>query len=96
MRLLSVTFLLVCMVWGAPVKSDDTILSLQISTEDGNPWDKITIQNTGCTPLSGVMVFDFTHSAGGIILDTERGGPGTQDPMPVQVYIRALSSWHHL
>lgn len=61
MRLLSVTFLLVCMVWGAPVKSDDTILSLQISTEDGNPWDKITIQNTGCTPLSGVMVFDFTH-----------------------------------
>jgi hypothetical protein len=86
MRFLSVTFLLVFIAWGAPVKSDDTIPSLQISMEDGNPWDKITIQNTGCTPLSGVLVFDFTHSAGGIILDTERGGPGTQDPMPVQVY----------
>lgn len=53
---------------------------------DGDPFDRIFIRNSGeCTLVQGVLGLDFTTSQGGVLIDTEYGGLGTKDPMPVAV-----------
>jgi hypothetical protein len=52
---------------------------------DGDPYDRIRIQNTACQPLVGTLRIDLSSSSGGVIIDTVRGGPGTKDPMPVEI-----------
>ncbi len=60
--------------------------SLSISMADGNPHDRITMINTGsCDMVSGTLSLDFTASKGKIIIDTQYGGLGTKDPMPVEI-----------
>lgn len=54
--------------------------------EDGNPHDRLWIRNTDqCGAITGVLQIDFEPSAGRVLLDTEYGGLGTKDPMPVEV-----------
>ena len=72
-------FLIVLAV-GSPLRAD-----IVVTFRDGNPHDRLRIANTGCAAVSGTMTVDFTTSATGILLDTVRGGPGTKDPMPVEV-----------
>lgn len=53
---------------------------------DGNPYDRLQVLNGNkCTPIAGALTIDMRPSAGMILLDTVRGGPGTKDPMPVEV-----------
>lgn len=58
---------------------------LSITFRDGNPRDRFTVRNTGCAVVTGQLVIDLAPSAGGVIVDAVRGGPGTKDPMPVEV-----------
>jgi len=59
---------------------------LSISIRDGDPHDRIFVSNTGaCTLARGVLGIDFTMSSGGVLIDTQYGGAGTKDPMPVEV-----------
>lgn len=52
---------------------------------DGNPWDRLKIHNLTCAPLWGELNVDMVPSIGKVHLDTEYGGPGTKDPMPVEI-----------
>lgn len=53
--------------------------------QDGNPADRILVHNTGC-PISGAkLTIDFRSSSGKVLIDTTYGGPGSRDPLDVQV-----------
>ncbi|MEO0359371.1 MAG: hypothetical protein AAF386_14005, partial [Pseudomonadota bacterium] len=58
---------------------------LVVTFSDGNPHDRFWLQNTGCATLVGVVTIDLTQSAGRVLIDSIRGGPGTKDPMPVEI-----------
>lgn len=59
---------------------------LEITIRDGDPWDRITIRNlAACGAVEGRLRIDLTSSEGDLLIDTVRGGPGTKDPMPVEV-----------
>ena len=59
---------------------------LSLRMEDGDPHDRFWIRNTdSCGSVNGILDIDFTPSKGGVLLDTEYGGLGTKDPMPVEV-----------
>ncbi|MEM7296478.1 MAG: hypothetical protein AAF330_07645 [Pseudomonadota bacterium] len=52
---------------------------------DGNPHDRFFIRHSGCAVLVGELEIDLHSSRGEVLIDTVRGGPGTKDPMPVDV-----------
>ena len=59
---------------------------LSVMMWDGDPHDRIFIRNTDdCALVRGVLVLDFTTSRGRVLIDTQYGGLGTKDPMPVAV-----------
>lgn len=62
-----------------------------VSFRDGDPHDRLRVRNTGCAALAGTLRLDLTRSAGAVIADTLRGGPGTKDPMPVEVESGAIA-----
>ena len=74
-----------CWVAATPAAADITL-----GIFDGNPHDRIVLTNTGCGVLAGTLVIDLTTSAAGLLIDTEYGGAGTKDPMPVEVERGAL------
>lgn len=84
MQLLRSTVLCLCALCPAATWAERAELSVSIS--DGDPFDRIFIQNSGeCTLVQGALELDFTTSQGRVLIDTEYGGPGTKDPMPVAV-----------
>lgn len=59
---------------------------LSVTLRDGDPHDRIYIHNTGeCALVRGVLGIDFAPSQGRVLIDTQYGGLGTKDPMPVNV-----------
>ncbi len=67
---------------GSAAHADD----LSVAIGDGNPWDTIQIINHADCPLvAAALQVDFSSSKGRLVIDTEYGGAGTKDPMPVQV-----------
>lgn len=59
---------------------------LRVSITDGDPYDRIRLINLGdCASLTGLVTIDFANSVGKIVIDTQYGGVGTKDPMPVAV-----------
>lgn len=64
---------------------------IRLSLQDGDPYDRLIILNDGCPLGIAELTLDFTGSQGKVILDTVRGGPGTKDPMPVEVERGRLS-----
>jgi hypothetical protein len=67
-----------------PVWAQDPRLSMAIT--DGNPHDRIYLLNKGrCDIVSGTLTIDFKGSDGNILIDTQYGGKGTKDPMPVEI-----------
>lgn len=59
---------------------------LGIVIADGDPHDRIHLLNqSDCNIVSGTITIDFTASDGKIIIDTQYGGIGTKDPMPVEI-----------
>lgn len=68
-------------VLSAPAQAD-----VELTIRDGNPFDRIWIKNAAdCGALTAILHIDLGPSAGRLLLDTVRGGPGTKDPMPVEV-----------
>lgn len=73
-----------------PVAAQDNHIGVFLF--DGNPYDRIFIRNIGdCDTITGTLTLDFTTSAGQVVIDTQYGGVGTQDPMPVEVENGPLS-----
>ncbi len=58
---------------------------IEVNFRDGNPWDVFTITNAGCAIIQADLTIDLSTSVAGVLIDTEYGGPGTQDPMPAEL-----------
>ena len=58
---------------------------MQVTFRDGNPHDRFWIKNTSCSTLVGALTLDLRSADSPVLIDTVRGGPGTKDPMPVEV-----------
>lgn len=57
-----------------------------LSIANGDPYDRLRIWNLAVgSELRGRLHIDFATSEGRVLLDTEYGGLGTKDPMPVEV-----------
>ena len=52
---------------------------------DGNPFDRFIIGNVGCALEDATIIIDTRGTTGDVLMDTVRGGPGTQDPMPIAI-----------
>ena len=62
-----------------------TAQEFQVQVTDGNPFDRLTLTNTGC-PLYDVKVqLNLTTSVAGVIFDTEAGAPGVGVTQPITV-----------
>lgn len=64
---------------GTPLPAD----GIDVSFQDGNPFDQFIVYNKGCPIGAAVITLDFTSSAGRIVIDTAYGGDGARDPMDV-------------
>ncbi len=70
-----------CTLVGWPALAEGVVVSIR----DLSPYDIITLQNTGCALTGAVINIDLQSSAGQIVIDTEYGGIGSQNPKPVEV-----------
>jgi hypothetical protein len=69
---------LICL-W--PVIAQAEAARLEVLVEDAAVLDVIVLRNVeACGPVSGLFRVDFGPSAGRVVIDTEYGGGGTQDP----------------
>ncbi len=59
---------------------------ITVTFGDGNPWDSFTITTDTCAISGATMTIDLTTSVAGVLIDTEYGGRGTQDPMPAELH----------
>ena len=57
---------------------------VEVQFADGVPWDVFTITGTGCPISDAMMLINLRTSAAGVLIDTTYGGPGSQDPLPVE------------
>ncbi|MCU4653906.1 hypothetical protein N8I71_13760 [Roseibacterium sp. SDUM158016] len=68
----------------APLSAQTAELEIMVHDTDSIDW--IALRLVGeCGPVTGVLAIDFGPSAGGVVIDTEYGGRGSQDPMSVGV-----------
>ncbi len=63
--------------------SADTVFEVRFT--DGNPHDRFQFSLIGCPIYDAELEIDLRNSASQVLIDTEYGGTGTQDPMPVEV-----------
>ncbi|MFW5642133.1 MAG: hypothetical protein ACOCY0_05135, partial [Roseicyclus sp.] len=69
---------LICL-W--PAAAPAQTARLEVTVEDAAMLDVVVLRNVeACGPVSGMLRIDFGPSAGQVVIDTEHGGRGTQDP----------------
>ncbi len=59
--------------------------AVEVTFRDGNPWDVFLITSTDCPISEAELRIDLTTSVAGVLIDTEYGGAGTQDPLPAEL-----------
>jgi hypothetical protein len=75
----SLRALLLAGLWPAALPAETALL--EVIVEDAAMLDVVVFRNVeACGPISGMLRVDFGPSAGQVVIDTEYGGGGTQDP----------------
>lgn len=67
----------------APV--NQACAAVEVTFRDGNPWDVFLITSTDCPIRDAELRIDLTTSVAGVLIDTEYGGAGSQDPLPAEL-----------
>ena len=62
-----------------------SLAAIEVRFSDGAPWDIFTITNPGCEIAEAELLIDLSTSVAGVLIDTEYGGAGTQDPLPAEL-----------
>jgi hypothetical protein len=76
MRIVQAAMICLC-----PVVAQGQTARLEVLVEDAAVLDVIVLRNIeACGPVSGLLRVDFGPSSGRVLIDTEYGGGGTQDP----------------
>lgn len=74
-------FLSASLICLCPLAAPAQTARLEVHVEDAAMLDLIVMRNVeACGPVSGLLRVDFGPSDGRVVIDTEYGGGGTQDP----------------
>jgi hypothetical protein len=77
----TLTALMASCFCAAAAWADSGAAVLEVFVEDAAMLDVIVLRNVeACGPISGLFRVDFGPSEGQVVIDTEYGGAGTQDP----------------